>query len=460
MLFTSISLAFVQLIFIVSIAYLEYRRKSISIFLWAMLFVLFGLMHFITVLSNSAKFPLWVYDNASLFVICFCFIYLITRAVCPVYAIKFSKWSEISEHSFTCSEKRFIKVTVLILFITVAYRIHQMVNGVGGLLETSWSSGRDVGLESEYFNGGQIIICLYNYACSAILLSIFCKKRNQAIFCTFLIIACVIITRNRVVVLPIMVSVIAYYLYNGTKMSLNKILALGTIGIMSVLAIYALQIFRYYGNFIQFADQFELNDFTNHIFQNMSEEKGDIGLREVFYYFIYHNNQFENFGEGHTYIRMLLVFIPTSWSMGLKPPDFAISMGTAMGTGIEGFSTHPTLFGDCFANFGYCGIFMGIFWALFVQVFDYMIYRQKHIIKICLIVLCGNAYIIMGRGSIYNAFIWMLWGIILMFIIHYISNSKIFSKNYENRNACLRDTSRSDKNGSIGQGVSESSRSV
>lgn len=423
MLFASISLAFIQLILIVAIAYLEYRRKSVSIFLWAMLLGLFGLMHFITVVSNSAEYPLWVYDSASLFVIGFCIIYLIIRAVCPIYAIKFPKWTEISEKSFTIREKKFIKITVLILFITVVYRIHQMVNGVGGLLETSWSSGREVGMDSKYFNGGQIIVCLYNYACSAILLSILCKKRNQAVFCTLLIISCVIITRNRVVVLPIMISVIAYYLYNGTKMSLNKMFTLGMIGAISVLAIYALQIFRYYGNFIQFANLFELNDFSNHILQNMSEGKGDVGLRKAFYHFIYHNNQFENFGQGHTYIRILLIFIPTSWSLGLKPPDFAISMGTAMGTGIEGFSMHPTLFGDCYANFGYWGIFAGAFWALFAQIFDYLIYHQKIIIKICLIVLCGNAYIIIGRGAVYNACIWLVWGTILMFMVHYGTGS-------------------------------------
>ena len=424
MLFASISLAFVQLILIISIVFIEYRRKSASIFLWAMLFVLFGLMHFITVVSSPDKFPLWVYDNASLFVICFCIIYLITRAFCPIYPIKFPKWSEISEHTLSKTENRFIRITGFILLLTVIYRIYSIVNQAGGIMETSWSEGRDAAAERSYFSEGQIIVCLYNYACSAVLLYIFCKKRRQALYCAFLIIACVIITRNRIVVLPVMVSIIAYYLYNGTRLSTKKLIVLGSIGIISVVFIYALQIFRYYGNFIQFAEQFEFSDFTDHIFSNMSKGAGDIGLREVFYYFIYHDNQFENFGEGHTYLRMLLVFVPTSWSMGLKPPDFAISMGSAMNTGIDGFSTHPTLFGDCFANFGYWGVFLGVFWALFAQAFDYLIYRQRYVIKICLIVLCGNAYIIMGRGSVYNAFIWMLWGTILMFLINSITNKK------------------------------------
>lgn len=424
MLFASISLAFVQLILIISIFFIEYLRKSASIFLWAMLFILFGLMHFITVLSAPMEYPSWVYDNASLFVIFFCIIYLITRAVCPRYPIRFPKWSEITEQSISYRDNKFIKITSFILFFTVAYRIYQMVNGAGGLTETSWSAGRELGTQSDYFNAGQVIVCLYNYSCSAILLYIFCKKRKQALYCVLLITACVIITRNRVVVLPVMVSLIAYCLYNGTRFSMKKIITLSGIGALSVIVIYALQIFRYYGDFIQLADQFKFNDFSNQILVNMSSGKGDIGLRSAFYYFIYHNNQFGNFGQGHTYLRMLLVFLPTSWSMGIKPPDFAISMGDAMNTGIAGFSMHPTLLGDCYANFGYWGIFVGIFWGLFVQVFDYLLYRQKYIVKICLVVLYGNTYIMIGRGAVYNAFIWLIWGIILMFCVYYVCQCK------------------------------------
>ena len=154
--------------------------------------------------------------------------------------------------------------------------------------------------------------------------------------------------------------------------------------------------------------------FFDSIFMNMSEGKGDIGLRDVFYYFIYHDNQFENFGKGHTYIRMLLLFVPTQWSGGLKPPDFAITMGSAMGTGLDGFSTHPTLFGDCFANFGYWGVFMGIFWAILVFLADKFANRLEINLKIGAIILIANTAIIMGRGSVYNAYSTFVYGIIIM----------------------------------------------
>ena len=73
---------------------------------------------------------------------------------------------------------------------------------------------------------------------------------------------------------------------------------------------------------------------------------------------------------------MLLVFIPTRWSLGLKPDDFAIIMGSAIGMG-PGGSTHPTLFGDCFANLGMYGVLLGIFWGIYATSMDYITIKRK-----------------------------------------------------------------------------------
>ena len=67
------------------------------------------------------------------------------------------------------------------------------------------------------------------------------------------------------------------------------------------------------------------------------------------------NNNFPNFNQGHTYLRVLLFFIPESFSMGIKPPDFAVSMGSAYINNFSNtiYSMHPTFYGDLFANFSY-----------------------------------------------------------------------------------------------------------
>jgi hypothetical protein len=145
---------------------------------------------------------------------------------------------------------------------------------------------------------------------------------------------------------------------------------------------------------------------------------GELSLKDVFYYFIYNNNQFPNFEQGHTYIRMLLVLFPTSLTLGIKPPDFAQSMGYAVDPGILKYSTHPTLFGDCFANLGFAGVFLGIFWAIFFSLTDYMVNRQDQILKLSLFSLCSVVFIILARGSVYNSFSILVWGCILLAIIY------------------------------------------
>lgn len=117
---------------------------------------------------------------------------------------------------------------------------------------------------------------------------------------------------------------------------------------------------------------------------------------------------------------MLFVYIPTRWSLGLKPDDFAISMGHAYGMAAGG-STHPTLFGDCYANLDIFGIFLGAFWAIYVTIADRIIISRKHSLSAILIyVLNAVVYVIIGRGSVYNGFWFIAYGVPLILLIEYI----------------------------------------
>jgi hypothetical protein len=151
------------------------------------------------------------------------------------------------------------------------------------------------------------------------------------------------------------------------------------------------------------------------------DEKGELGLKNIFYYFIQKDNQFPNFGQGHTYIRMLLILIPSSFALGLKPPDFGLSMGYAVDPTVSGFSTHPTLFGDCFGNLGDFGVLLGIFWALFVFFCDALVKKATSAFQLCLFTLFSSTFIIMGRGSVYNAFVIMVWGTLIVMFMHKLS---------------------------------------
>lgn len=418
--FLSFILAITQFLLITIIVFQEYRRKSIGVFLWAMLLILFGIMHLSTVVANYHDYPMWVYNHASLFVILFCLFYMVTRKILipsrNKVCISFDDWSKVNYQIITMYQAKYIKFVFLLLFASVFYKIYEVAQYSGSLLDTSWESKRAMSQEQGYLNIEWFVNNVYFFSSSAVLMFVYWGKKNLALISALLLIFCVVIIRARSEVLSLLVAIVAYYIYNGSKLTLKKIIILLIIGLISIIFIYAIQIFRYYGSISNFITEFDMQVFFDSIFMNMSEGKGDIGLRDVFYYFIYHDNQFENFGKGHTYIRMLLLFVPTQWSGGLKPPDFAITMGSAMGTGLDGFSTHPTLFGDCFANFGYWGVFMGIFWAILVFLADKFANRLEINLKIGAIILIANTAIIMGRGSVYNAYSTFVYGIIIMMI--------------------------------------------
>lgn len=418
---SSILLAILQFIIITCICVYEYKRKSIAIFLWAMLLLLFGVMHMLSVIFLEHKYPLYVYDEASVFVILFSLIYLVIR----FFQKKRSLIVDFGTKNTLLSRNQnsFVKITFYVLLISVGYKVYSMVSYTGSLLDTSWTSMRELAETREYFSADQIITCLYYYSASSFLLSIYWKKRKLAVSSAILIISLVIVSRNRIEILPLLISVIAYYVYKPQGISFKKVLLFILLAIVVVFIIYALQIFRYYGSVYDFMTQFDFEHFIEQITISLSEGSGDIGLRDHFYYFIYKNNDFENFNEGHTYLRMLLVFVPTSWSMGLKPPDFAISMGTAIMPAWRGYSVHPTLFGDCYANFGFEGFLLGAFWAIYINIIDILSLQKDINLRISMIVLNANALIIMGRGSVYNSFIWTLFGMILMLIIYRINKN-------------------------------------
>ena len=96
--FLSFILAITQFLLITIIVFQEYRRKSIGVFLWAMLLILFGIMHLSTVVANYHDYPMWVYNHASLFVILFCLFYMVTRKILipssKALCISFDDWSK------------------------------------------------------------------------------------------------------------------------------------------------------------------------------------------------------------------------------------------------------------------------------------------------------------------------------------------------------------------------------
>ena len=107
----------------------------------------------------------------------------------------------------------------------------------------------------------------------------------------------------------------------------------------------------------------------------------------------------------------------------IKPPDFAIDMGTAwsMNPYNTSYSMHPTLYGDCFANFWWFGIILGSLWAVLVFVIDAFVLRFETTAREILMVLLATSYVIIARGSVYNGLFTAFAGTLIVVIVDKIS---------------------------------------
>lgn len=426
-------LGLIQFIIIGIICIYELKNKSISLFLWAILLIIFGIMHLITCFIGGEIYNNNVLNTASLYVILFCIIYLIIRNILRrksnIGVINIKKVTNIDN-------ERFYKVLMFLLLFVVILQMVVLITGAGGLFNTSWGNMRKTTVGAKYFSFSQIFTTLFFVTSSVFLVSLVRKKKIGIIFSFLIIIFEVLVSRNRIEILPIFCCILIIYISTIKRLTIKQILSFSLIAIIIIYCVYGLRVFRHYGTLETFFNEFEFSEFNETIGLYIKTDNGELGLKNHFYYFIKNNNNFLNFNKGNTYKRMLLVWLPTKWSGGLKPSDFAISMGYAVDPTIVGYSVHPTLFGDCYANCGFFGfLFMGLFWGIYVSILDLIVNKTKdNYLKYCFISICAVAYIIIGRGSVYNGFVWQFFGMIILYAINIMTRiryGKMKGINYE-----------------------------
>lgn len=419
-----IILGFVQFVIIGAICIFEFKNKSPVVFMWATLLAMFGVTHLYTSFNNHTVYSNKTICTCSIFVICFCLCYVFVRFIIlnkrsVVYADLdcILTDSSIDKNQLNTLFLCFLAISVL--------KLVPFIKSSGGLLNTSWSSGRQYTASLNYFSMNQITSVLYFLLSGVFLYALLLKKKWISISSGLTILIVVLLTRNRVEILPLFVGIISYYVIKSKRIKVKTLFLAIIAGIVVIYAVYAIRVFRHYGTISTFIQQFDLYEFNEKVIDYLSNNNGELGLREVFYFFVENNNDFTNFGKGHTYIRMLLVYLPTKWSLGLKPPDFAQSMGAAIGM-VQGGSTHPTLFGEVYANFGPIGAVWGVFWAIYACLFDAICSSQKkQMNQVLLYSLLGVTYAVMGRGSVYNSFVWLVWGGLLLAVFELLGHLRI-----------------------------------
>ena len=228
----------------------------------------------------------------------------------------------------------------------------------------------------------------------------------------FLLTLCILIFislvfRIRAYLIPITVPFIINYFYgNKFNLKLINLLKGALLSILIVASIFALGVIKIFGTIENFITTIDFSVFADSFYSLIFSKYGELGLRNGFYFYIEHNNNFYNFEKGLGYIRLMMLPIPTFLSFGIKPQDFAMDMAMAYDPinstpGVN--SMHPTLYGDCYANFGWVGVFMGIFWSFFAFFADKIgKINKKNILSLSLFATYAYSFTLIARGAVYN----------------------------------------------------------
>jgi hypothetical protein len=423
-------LSVAQLTSIIGITLYEYKRKYLSVFLWATLIIMFGIPHFLGIVSNNTDYNEIVMIQASIFVLLFNTVYLISRVVLsklPKVRLS-SKETVYRKIGSDYINNRIKKILLVILLFCVFIIAFLAIKYMGGITNASWGQFMALNRRLGWFSPIKYILFFYFPAASVILSFKEEKQRVYQIITIGAILFYVIVSGNRVTILPLIVAFIIPYIYTkNKKISIRSIIILAIIGLFSIYLIYFLRLLRVFGGFYTLFASLNFSAINQRVLEMLLSGDGELSLRNAFYYFIDNNNNFPGFNRGHTYIRILMVAIPTSLSGGLKPPDFAITMGSAWTSDFSNtvYSMTPTLYGDVFANFWWFGILMGIFWACINKSVDRIVDRENKVIKSVLLVLFGTLFIAIGRGSVYNQFFIGLVSSTIIGVIYMLSKYRL-----------------------------------
>lgn len=393
----------------------ELKKRTPTVFMWATLFVMFAFPHLLTCFLEDMNYPTSIYLAASIFVCGFCLVYLLFRSkkITTFVTLIDNKKLEIEPTGIEGTLFEYICFGIFLLSI-VGYMLF-IIHSEGGLLKTSWAGAREI--ESGYVSLSGLATRLIFMLSGLSLFYFLTKRRIKSLIVLLLFICLILVTRNRVQVLPVLIFFVSLYLLKIKTIKIRHIFIGLLLAVLAIYIIYAIRAFRYLGTLSNATANFSWVYINTTIRGFLNDQNGELGLRQYFYYFIKNNNRFEGFNRGYTYIRMLLVYIPRQWSFGIKPESFDLYMGKSIGM-IEGGTTHPTLFGDCFGNMSWFGILLGGFWAVLSNGIDILISRQKdNFYKIMLFFLAAYSYVVIGRGSVYNGFEEFAWGILFLFIL-------------------------------------------
>ncbi len=407
-------LAILQFVAVTIVTIYELKKKSPAMFLWATLDVLFGLMHVITICFNNSLYLSSVLNQCSAFVFLFSVVYLLIRVI--LYRLFITqRFVHYEEGIMPDQSGKANRITFILAFSVIVYV--SLIVYVGG------GNFQDITHETTYVTMRQhtIISLLSNYLYTASSCILFHYLLNKNAKMSLIVIGLIVIftfaSTTRMNIIVIFVSLLSVVVMRKRSIHIKSIFIMAFFGILTIYAVYLVRAYRFYVNG---GVDLSLGQLNNSAIDFVVSDDGDLGLRNVFYFFVSRHNKFEGFGKGNGYKRLLLALFPSRLLGGIKPEDFCITMGRAWKPNLDTIITYtvtPTLFGDAYANFGFRGFIIGGIWGGIVTVWDSLVVKRRGIASEVLFVLESVMYIIIARGSIYNPFLYLIFTLIFLWVL-------------------------------------------
>lgn len=410
----------VAVILIVINGIYDFCKRSTATFLWVSLFVFFGYSHLVTCISG--EYSANILNEASLMVCIFCVLYLVVRIVlgkASNFRKLFISNSKVQKDNCTTMiNKNMCKILLFILIMTTLLYFIDVMKYAGTISNISKNIIYDNRYASYY-----ILFIDYMWSAGTAVLFLYLLQRNYVISAIsglcIIAMSCLTFTRTHLIIL--FVCIICYYIYNE-NINIRTMFLLLCFGIIAIIAMYLLRGFRYYYSFADIGNVSFFEIISKSI-GLLEKKSGDIYLSDYFYQIILSNGRIRGTGHGEGYIRLLLMPFPSKICMGIKPDDLCLTLGKYFGDqNSKMLSITPTLFGDCYANFGFCGTGMGIVWAFIAEILDRIAFDKNFTQSRLRLILICSAYINIGRGDVYNAMAGIWYGIIIYYLLGLVAN--------------------------------------
>lgn len=397
----------IMLLINILIIFFEWIKGSISAVFWAVIFLIFSCPHLLH--SMDSTYDKEILSTVSMFAIIFMSIYFIVRLLilqnktCISGVINVEKIKNEGGKLIP-----FIYFVYIISFLIIAINFY--VDG-GSLLTVKAYTASNIGLIEK-------IARLVLISVSGIgFIALIRKEYLLFVIFTFIYLFYFIVTQIRYNLLGFFAPFFLLFLFNNNK---RKRVYGVLIGLVFVVFVFFTQQLRWMGG-LSNAINAGMGVLIKNTIDYIKAGNGEFGLIKAFYYFVENNNNFQKFGEGLGFIRLLLIFLPASL-FTFKPRDFAIDMYREwFKVDNPNGTMHPTAFGDAYANFGLPGFLIGIFYALFFYIIDKYIESTKfESVKILKISLAFTMMVLVARGAVYNGIFNCVLGWLILYFFEKI----------------------------------------